>query len=193
MYSQYMKVSDNLQVLDPTRSRQHLLLHNVAYTGDYFDLSNAPTNVSYFTNDKRYLIASSNLSEFQPGDIPEIKRNLKIGSVASYDSNNVTFVSVTGTFSNLSITKSFQYTPSTNISNKYLFCKNESGTCEWKSLPVATTYQKGVVKLQTDHKLPNDKDASSASALFKAYYEITGQIQLLQRSLEEIKNTIGLI
>jgi hypothetical protein len=194
MYSEYMKVDDNIRVKDPTRARQHLLLHNVAYTGDYFNLKNAPSNVSSFSNDKNYLSANLNLSEFQPTDISLVRKNLNIGSVASYDSNNVTFISGTGSFSHLNISKTLIYNPlnNVNIANKYLFCKDNNGSCTWKSLPEATTYSKGIVKLQTNHISPSDKHASSASALFKAYYEITGQINLIQNSLEQIKKRLGI-
>jgi hypothetical protein len=135
----------------------------------------------------------SNLSEFDPSDIYTVKRNLNIGSIASYDSNNVEILGGTGTFSNLTISNSFHYAPTTNISKKYLFCTNNIGTCAWQSLPVATTYNKGIVKLQTDHTTSSDQHASSASALFKAYYELTGKIGTLQNSLESIKKTIGMI
>jgi|TARA_Y100000389_G_scaffold105527_1_gene102418 hypothetical protein len=194
MYSEYMKVDDNIRVKDPTRARQHLLLHNVAYTGDYFNLRNAPSNVSSFSNDKNYLSADSNLSEFQPNDISLVRKNLNIGSVASYDSNNVTFISGTGSFSHLNISNSLIYNPlnNVNIANKYLFCTNNIGSCTWNSLPEATTYSKGIVKLQTNHLSPSDKHASSASALYTAYQQITGQIYLIQNSLEQIKKRIGI-
>lgn len=194
MYSEHsMKVGDNLLGVDATRARHHLLLHKVAYTGDYFDLENSPCNVSDFTNDNYYLMKESNLSEFDPSDIYTVKRNLNIGTIASYDSNNVEILGGTGTFSNLTISNSFHYAPTTNISNKYLFCTNNIGTCAWKPLPDATTYNKGIVKLQTDHTISSDQHASSSSALFKAYYEITGKIDTLQNSLESIKKTIGMI
>jgi hypothetical protein len=194
MYSEHsMKVGDNLLGVDATRARHHLLLHNVAYTGDYFHLENGPSNVSDFTNDNYYLMKESNLSEFDPSDIYTVKQNLNIGSIASYDSNNVEILGGTGTFSNLTISNSFHYAPTTNISQKYMFCTNNIGTCAWEPLPVATTFKKGIVKLQTDYTISSDQHASSASALFKAYYEITGKIKTLQDSLESIKKTIGMI
>ena len=194
MYSEHsMKVGDNLLGVDATRARHHLLLHKVAYTGDYFDLKNGPCNVSYFTNDNYYLMKESNLSEFDPSDIYTVKRNLNIGSIASYDSNNVEILGGTGTFSNLTISNSFHYAPTTNISQKYLFCTNSIGTCAWEPLPVATTFKKGIVKLQTDYTISSDQHASSASALVKAYYDLTGKIKTLQGSLESIKKTIGMI
>ena len=193
MYNEYMRVDDNLRVLDPNRARNHLKLSDVAHTGDYRQLFNRPSNLSEFSNETtKFMTSLSNLSEVY--DIQASKKNLLIGSLATFDSNNVLITGGNAAFSNLYINKMISYNYDINIDfqNKYLRSVSHDGRAEWQSLPEATSTRKGIVKISTNHKYNSDFEASSASALFEVYYKLQGQVDFLNNQLDKIKQNLNI-
>lgn len=191
LYHEYMHVDDNIRVDNPSIARLHLDLHDVAHTGDFFQLANRPSNLSAFSNDSGFVYRHSNLLDLI--DVDQARRNLLIGSVAYYDSNNVTVLGGNGTFSNLTIHKHLQYNyDATNYQNMYLKAINPSGDCRWTRLPDATSTEKGLVRLESDHTKYDDQKASSSGALYRVYHQLFGAIRLLQRDIEDIKTTLNI-
>ena len=190
IYNEYMKVQDNIRVDNPSIARQHLQLHDFAHTGDYFQLSNKPTNLSQFSNDiTRFISAHSNLSDLD--NIQEARKNLGIGNISYYDSNNVLILGGNATFSNLVVSKHMQYKyDNTNTQNMFLQSINTQGDCRWKPLPIASSTHKGIVKLESDYTKYSDTYASSAAALFKVYYKLLGEIDSLQREVNRLDNLV---
>ena len=193
MYNEYMRVDDNLRVLDPNRARNHLRLSDVAHTGDYKQLFNRPSNLSEFSNETtKFMTSVSNLAEVY--DIQTSRRNLLIGSLASFDSNNVLITGGNAAFSNLYINKmiSYNYDMNVDFQNKYLRSVTHDGRAEWMSLPEATSTRKGIVKISTRHTNNSDSIASSASALFEVYYKLQGKVDLLNSQLDKIKQKLNI-
>lgn len=193
MYNEYMRVDDNLRVLDPNRARNHLKLSDVAHTGDYRQLFHRPSNLSEFSNETtKFMSSVSNLSEVY--DIQASKKNLLIGSLASFDSNNVLITGGNAGFSNLYINKliSYNYDNGIDFQNKYLRSSTHDGQAEWQSLPEASSTKKGIVKINVDHKYNSDFEASSSSALFRVYHQLEGQINFLNRQLDDIKQNLNI-
>lgn len=193
MYNEYMRVDDNLRVLDPNRARNHLKLSDVAHTGDYRQLFHRPSNLSEFSNETtKFMSSVSNLSEVY--DIQASKKNLLIGSLASFDSNNVLITGGNAAFSNLYINKllSYNYDNGIDFQNKYLRSSTHDGQAEWQSLPEASSTKKGIVKINVNHKYNSDFEASSSSALFRVYHQLQGQIDFLNRQLDNIKQNLNI-
>ena len=191
LYTEYMRVDDNIRVDNPSTARQHLGLHEVAHTGDFFQLSNRPVNISTFSNDTGFMYRSNNLLDID--DIYSARQNLLIGSVAYYDSNNINILGGNGTFSNLIIENHLQYKyNNSNYQNMFLKSINPNGDCRWEYLPEATSTQKGIVQLEADYKMYNDNKASTASALFKVYYKLLGEIDAIDRNISEIKLALNI-
>jgi hypothetical protein len=192
MYAEYMRVDDNIRVHNPSIARSHLQLHEIAHTGDYYQLENAPSNLSQFSNEfTQFLSAKSNLAELHDIDIARL--NLGLGSVSTYDSNNVIILGGNGVFTNLTINSQVQYNYNgTNFQNMFLQSINPNGDCRWSKLPEGTSYQKGIVKLENNYQKYDDKKASSASALFKVYYKLLGEIDGINRDIRDINNFLNI-
>lgn len=191
LYHEYMRVDDNIRVDNPSIARQHLDLHPVAHTGDYFQLENAPSNLSSFSNDTGFMYRESNLLDIS--DINIARSNLQIGNIAYYNSNDVLILGGNGTFTNLTINNHLQYKyDDSNYQNMILTSINPNGDCRWISLPEASSVRKGIVQLETDHNNYNDSKASSASALFKVYYKLLGEIDSIRRSIDDINLVLGI-
>lgn len=190
LYGSYLKVSDNLLVDNPAIARQNLGLHPIAHTGDYFQLNNRPTSLSAFTNeDTKYLVAESNLSDLT--NIAHARSNLKLGSMSFYDSNNVMFVKGNGSFSNLIIKSNVQYKyDNENHNQHFLQCINTNGDAKWSALPEATSTKKGIVSLESDYTKVSDTKASSGAALYKMYHRLMGEINMLQREVNELRKLV---
>jgi hypothetical protein len=187
-----MRVDDNIRVHNPSIARSHLQLHEIAHTGDYYQLENAPSNLSQFSNEfTQFLSAKSNLAELHDIDIARL--NLGLGSVSTYDSNNVIILGGNGVFTNLTINSQVQYNYNgTNFQNMFLQSINPNGDCRWSKLPEGTSYQKGIVKIENNYQKYDDKKASSASALFKVYYKLLGEIDGINRDIRDINNFLNI-
>lgn len=192
LYHEYMRVDDNIRVDNPSIARDHLDLHAVAHTGDFFQLTNRPSNLSTFSNDTGFIYRESNLLDLI--NIDQARNNLLIGSVASYDSNNITILGGNGTFSNLVIEKHLQYKYSsgTNYQNMFLKSINPNGDSRWVNLPEATSTHKGIIQLESDHTRYDDRKASSSGALYRVYHQLFGAIRLLQSDIEDIKTVLNI-
>lgn len=193
LYNEYMRVDDNIRVDNPSIARAHLDLHPVAHTGDFFQLTNRPFNLSSFENDTGFIYKQSNLLDLI--DISQARKNLLIGSVAYYDSNNITILGGNGTFSNLVINKHLQYKygdGNTNYQNMYLKSINTNGDSRWGHLPEGTSSQKGIIQLESDHTKYDDKKASSSGALYRVYHQLFGAIRLLQSDIQDIKTVLNI-
>lgn len=189
LYGNYLHVSDNLLVENSSVARQNLNLHEIAYTGDYYQLNNRPSNLSYFNNDSKFLVSHSNLSDLT--NIIEAKSNLGIGSIASYDSNNVLFIKGNGSFSNINVLKNISYKyDNLNHYNHFLRCINKNGDCRWESLPEATHNKKGIVQLESDYTKFSDNKASSGAALYTMYNRLVGEIAVLQREVNILRSRV---
>lgn len=192
LYNEYMRVDDNIRVDNPATARYHLGLHPVAHTGDFFQLSNRPVNISTFSNDLGFMYRSNNLLDID--NINLARENLLIGSVAYYDSNNITILGGNGTFSNLTIENHLQYRyDDSDYQNMFLKSINTKGDCRWEHLPNGSSSQKGIVQLESDYRKYDDEKASTASALFKVYYKLLGEIDAIDRNISEIKQFLKII
>jgi hypothetical protein len=192
LYSEYMRVDDNIRVDNAQIARDHLGLHPIAHTGDFFQMENRPSNLSAFSNDMEFTDRTSNLSDLT--DINKARSNLLIGSIAYYDSNNVTIMGGNGTFSNMTIRNHLQYNYDNTINFQNMFLKsiNTNGDSRWTPLPEGTSINKGIVQLESDFEIYDDKKASTASALFKVYYKLLGEIDALNRQIQQINIKLGL-
>lgn len=189
LYGNYLHISDNLLVENPSVARQNLGFHEIAYTGDYYQLNNRPSNLSQFNNDSKFLVSHSNLSDLT--NIVEARSNLGIGSLASYDSNNVLFVRGNGSFSNINVSKNISYKyDDINHNNHFLRCINKNGDCKWESLPEATHNKKGIVQLESDYTKYSDSKASSGAALYTMYNRLVGEISVLEREVNLLRNRV---
>lgn len=189
LYGNYLHISDNLLVENPSVARQNLGLHEIAYTGDYYQLNNRPSNISQFNNDSKFIVSHSNLADLT--NIVEARSNLGIGSLASYNSNNVLFVRGNGSFSNINVSKNISYKyDDTNHYNHFLRCINKNGDCRWESLPEATHNKKGIVQLESDYTKYSDSKASSGAALYTMYNRLVGEIAVLQREVNILRTRV---
>ena len=190
MYGEFMRVSDNLRVENPSVARQHLQLHEVAHTGDYFQLENRPTALSAFENTPGFLTASLNLSDLT--DPVAARSNLLLGSMALYDSNDVRFVRGDGSFSNVRVIRNLRYThDDKNHRGDFLKCVNTQGDCRWEPLPTATSTKKGVVRLEADFTRPSSTKASSGAALYTAYTKLRSELAVLQAEVDGLHAAVG--
>jgi hypothetical protein len=176
---EFMRIIDNIRVDNPSIARENLGLHDLAYSGNYLHLHNTPSNLSYFSNDDtKFMKGENNLSEIKNPSIA--RNNLELGSISTYDSNNLTILSGSGTFNTLNVSLQMEYNYSNeNFTNKYLYSTNEFGLCKWKSLPIASSSTYGLVKIGNNHKSNRDDLAASTSALNKMYFELKGKIDIL--------------
>jgi hypothetical protein len=192
IFSEYIRIDENLKVDNPSIARTNLQLHPVAHTGDYYQLNNRPTNVSQFSNDVGYLIASSNLADIL--NIQEARSNLRIGNISYYDSNNVLILDGNATFSNLNVRQHFQYKYNDdNYQGCYLQSIDVNGNARWRPLPLATSTKKGVVKLESDISVYSEEHASSAAALFKVYERLNGKIDIINDEILQLKKELNII
>ena len=190
MYGEFMRVSDNLRVENPSVARQHLQLHEVAHTGDYFQLENRPTALSAFENTPGFLVAALNLSDLT--DPVAARSNLLLGSMALYDSNDVRFVRGDGSFSNLRVDRNLRYThDDNNHSGDFLKCINTQGDCRWEPLPTATSTKKGVVRLESDFTRASSTKASSGAALYTAYTKLRSELAVLQAEVDGLRAAVA--
>ena len=192
LYNEYMRVNQNLAVVNSEVARQNLDLHPVAHTGDFFSLNNYPTDLSQFSNDTtRFISAFNNLSDVD--DVVKSRKNLKIGNIAYFDSNNVIILGGNGAFSNLTIKTNFQYQyDDINYQDMFLKSLNPNGECRWERLPEANSVTKGIVLLESDFEKKSDTKASSAAALFKVYYKLLGEIDAINRRIDKIKTALNI-
>lgn len=189
-YTDYMRIQDNFsRILDPSRAQTHLGLHPVAWTGSFYSLKDYPTNLSQFSNNITQFIAKPNYLSEVSDDVAKARYNLGIGSIARYDSNDVRIINGTAAFSNLTITKSFQYGYDTGTQNigKFLQSVNENGLTKFVDFPKADTIQHGIVKLSNDFETNNDRLAASAGALYTAYWLLLGRITQLEREIDKLR------
>lgn len=190
MYHEFMQVKDNLRVDNPSLARQHLQLHELAHTADFFQLTNRPTTLSAFENTPGFLESSLNLSDVL--DIADARSNLGLGSMALYDSNNVTFVRGNGSFSNMVVRDHLTYKyDSLDHQGHFLKCINTLGDSRWEPLPVATSTRKGIVRLESDFESSASDRASSGAALYTVYTKLKSEISLLQREVDALRASIA--
>ena len=123
----------------------------------------------------------------------DARSNLGIGSLASYDSNDVFFIRGNGTFSNLHVSNNFRYKyDDHDHTSHFLRCLNKYGECKWEPLPEATHTQKGIVQLESDYTKFTDRAASSGAAIYTMYHRIMGEIDILQREVNDIQKMVEL-
>lgn len=192
IFSEYIRIDENLKVENPSIARDNLQLHPIAHTGNYYQLYNRPTNLSQFSNDMGFLSAKSNLADVL--NIHEARSNLRIGNISYYDSNNVLILDGNATFSNLNVRKHLQYRYNNdNYQGFFLQSIDKVGNARWRPLPEASSTKKGVVKLESDISVYSEKHASSAAALFKVYERLNGKIDIINNEILQLKKELNLI
>jgi hypothetical protein len=140
-------------------------LCNVAFTGDYEDLTGKPSNLNDFYENSIYMRIQNNLSELLNPE--EARNNLGLGPLAIQDTY---FVSV----SNLFVTSEFRFYPDPKLSSlegKFL-ALGEGNKTEWVDLPIATEDTYGIVQLQDSFLSTSKQHAPTAYALRNAYYDL---------------------
>lgn len=138
-------------------------LSKVAFTGDYNDLINAPSNITDFFETTAYFRADNNLQELT--DPVAARSNLGLGNMATFDTS---FLSV----SNLFVLSEFRFVPDPNQENGKFLSLNDSNHAVWVDLPIATTSNYGLIKLVNDYKSTSTIEAPTAAALRDAYYDL---------------------
>lgn len=138
-------------------------LSKVAFTGDYNDLINAPSNITDFFETTAYFRADNNLRELT--DPVAARSNLGLGNLATFDTS---FLSV----SNLFVLSEFRFVPDPNQKNGQFLSLNDSNHAVWVDLPVASTSNHGMIKLVDSYQSTSTIEAPTASALRDAYYDL---------------------
>lgn len=171
-FDKYLFKENNLSELNTSsrksEARNNLGLHKVASTGNYNDLDNRNTKLSEFMNDSHFLVASSNLKEFD-NDKESVRMNLGLGTLATQDSNNVNINGGVAMFSNVNITDRLLYKSNTNVQGKVLQSIDPNGRVAWRDFPVATSTKYGAVKISHDED-DDDHDAVPSCSLVQKLY-----------------------
>lgn len=176
-FEKFMLIEDNMNVHNPSIARTNLQLSAVAHTGSWDDIINKPTNISYFTNDRQYLMKDNYLSEISD-DPAQARRNLGLGDIATIDSNAVKFLGGVGVFDQLEITNMFQYKKGNENQGKFLGCVNPQGEADWIDLPRATMVTPGIVCVTPNLNDNDDTKAVAASAMYKMYTEMRTRLNI---------------
>ena len=140
-------------------------LSNVAFSGNYEDLIEKPSNITDFYENSAYLRIDNNLSEIL--NAQEARQNLGLGPLATQHNH---FVRV----SNLFVMSEFRYYPDPsqpNVTGKYL-ALGENNIANWVDLPIATDETYGIIQLKDSFLSTSKEHAPTASALRKAYYDL---------------------
>lgn len=154
-------------------------LANIAYSGDFNDISGIPFDLSDLFIESDFLLKKNNLMDIE--NIEEAKANLGLGPFASFSTRDTIILS------NLYILNDFHFIPSrTNLDqylNKYLKVteynpSDNTMKTEWSDFPIAgqdgNTY--GLLQLSSDYKSDDPFTAPTSKALFDAYYDLYGRI-----------------
>jgi hypothetical protein len=138
-------------------------LSKVAFTGDYNDLINIPSNITDLFETSAYLRADNNLQEIT--DPVAARNNLGLGSLATADTS---FVSV----SNLFVLSEFRFVPDPNQENGKFLSLDSNNHAVWVDIPNASTSNHGLIKLIDSYTSDSTTEAPTAAALRRAYYDL---------------------
>jgi hypothetical protein len=175
--------------LDETRN--NLGLTQVAWTGDFYDLSNLPS----FLRDNLgnldfslFAVKSSNLSDIDP---VLARQNLQLGDIVMMNTSDVYFTG--GSLSNMTsvFTREFIFpfepsgpAPMFETLSNIIFLKadNPYGHATWGTLPFATIQQPGIAKLisNMDNYLDHSSDSTYSSTI------LNQKIQGLENDLTDL-------
>lgn len=140
-------------------------LSNVAFSGNYEDLTEKPSNITDFYENSPYLRIDNNLSEILNAE--EARNNLGLGPLATQDSS---FVRV----SNLFVMSEFNFFPDPkqpDMQGKYL-ALGEGNKAHWVDIPIATDETYGLIQLKDSFLSTSKEHAPTAYALRNAYYDL---------------------
>jgi hypothetical protein len=179
---QYIFAEDNLFYVNANVARYNLGLHTVAHTGDYNNLINAPTHLSYFNNDK-FLERNNNLSDLT--NTLEARKNLDLGNMCLQNKDSVHITNGTARFNELSISDRFTFDDNgaTDLLGKFLRAENDLGEVHWCDLPVATEEIYGTVQLSHDLQEVNTGKVASAATVYRVYHTLLARIEQLDNML----------
>jgi len=159
-------------------------LSNVAFSGNYDDLSNKPTDFSSFYDDTYYMRRVNNLSEIS--DKPQARLNLGLGEMAI---QNKDFVEV----ETLIVEKTICFGSDRANVGKFLMLNN-SLQAVWRDIPSATEASPGLITLSGSFLDDSRITAPSSYALRNAYNDLKQTIaSTLGASIAEWIVTFGLL
>jgi hypothetical protein len=162
-------------------------LCQVAFTGQYDDLVEKPSDLSSFYHDGYFLQTACNLSDLQ--DPHQAALNLGLGPLAFADDYYVEL-------SNLSVLAEFRFTPHDAVINEGMFLMlGVSNLAKWENLPIATATEYGMIRLTDDFMSGRTDQAPSAYALSNAYTSIYNMIAKIEENeyMNELINHFQLL
>jgi hypothetical protein len=162
----------------------HSELSNVAFTGDYNDLTNKPTDFSSFYDDTYYMRRVNNLSEIS--NKAQARLNLGLGNMSIQNKDNVEV-------GKLFVDKTICFGSDRANVGKFLRLDN-SLKAVWENIPSATETTPGLITLSGSFLNDSRITAPSSFALRNAYNDLKQTIaSTLGASIAEWIVTFGLL
>lgn len=159
-------------------------LSNVAFSGDYNDLTNTPTDFASLYDDTFYMRKVNNLSEIS--DKLKARSNLGLGEMSSQNKDNVEVET-------LVVEKTICFGSDRANVGKFLML-NDSLKAVWRDIPSATETSPGLITLSGNYLDESRTTAPTSYALRNAYNSLKQTIaSTLGASIDEWIDSFGLL